>query len=154
MQDIIFMTSIDLQKTIYTNQMGKFPYLSSWGNHYIMVGIHIDANYIYVEPMKTRTKEQFVETYERMVSQIKRDGLKIKKQVLNNEVSKEYKEAIQEEGIAYELVPPGQHRKNLAEQAIQTFKSHFISILCGVDGSFPMHLWCQLLPQAELMAKI
>ena len=42
------------------------------------------------------------------------------------------------------------HRRNLAERAIQTFKSHFIAMLCGCDPTFPLHLWCRLLPQAEL----
>ena len=37
----------------------------------------------------------------------------------------------------------------MAEKAIQTFKAHFISILCGADKDFPLHLWDRLLPQAE-----
>jgi hypothetical protein len=45
-------------------------------------------------------------------------------------------------------VPPDTHQRNLAERAIQTFKSHFIAILAGVDPSFPMSLWDRLTPQA------
>ncbi len=60
------------------------------------------------------------------------------------------KACIQGNGITYELVPPGQHRRNQAERAIQTFKSHFISILAGVDDKFPLSLWCHLLEPAEL----
>ena len=37
----------------------------------------------------------------------------------------------------------------MAEKAIQTFKARFISILCGADKDFPLHLWDCLLPQAE-----
>ena len=37
----------------------------------------------------------------------------------------------------------------LGGKAIQTFKAHFISILCGVDKDFPLHLWDTLLPQAK-----
>ncbi len=33
---------------------------------------------------------------------------------------------------------------------IQTFKSHFIAILSGVDENVPMQLWDQLLPQTVL----
>eukprot|EP00804_Cyclotella_cryptica_P030727 CCRYP_009139-RA/>CCRYP_009139-RA protein AED:0.22 eAED:0.22 QI:0/0/0/1/0/0/4/0/733 len=36
------------------------------------------------------------------------------------------------------------------ERAIQTFKAHFLSILAGVDVSFPNYLWDKLLPQTEL----
>jgi hypothetical protein len=37
----------------------------------------------------------------------------------------------------------------LLERVIQVFKAHFISILCGADKSFPLHLWDRLLGQAE-----
>ena len=39
-----------------------------------------------------------------------------------------------------ELVPPGCHRRNLAEIGIKLFKHHFLSIMSGVDKSFPTHL--------------
>jgi hypothetical protein len=52
--------------------------------------------------------------------------------------------------MMHELVPPDNHRSNLAERAIQTFKHHFISILSGVDDKFPLSLWCALLEQMEL----
>jgi hypothetical protein len=32
------------------------------------------------------------------------------------------------------------------ERAIQTFKSHFIAILAGVDENFPLQLWDWLVP--------
>jgi hypothetical protein len=51
--------------------------------------------------------------------------------------------------MKYQLVPPHNHRWNIAEKAIQVFKAHFISILCGTDKSFPLHLWDRLLGQAE-----
>jgi len=47
-------------------------------------------------------------------------------------------------------VPPNNHRRNLAERAIQTFKSHFKAVLAGVDDTFPMRLWDRLLPQTIL----
>jgi hypothetical protein len=37
----------------------------------------------------------------------------------------------------------------MAEKAIQTFKDHFVGVLSGHAPTFPMHLWCQLLPQVE-----
>jgi hypothetical protein len=45
---------------------------------------------------------------------------------------------------------PNNHRQNLAERAIQTFKNHFKAILAGVDDSFPMQLWDKLVPQTVL----
>jgi hypothetical protein len=37
----------------------------------------------------------------------------------------------------------------MAEKAIQTFKDHFVGVLSGCAPTFPMHLYCQLLPQVE-----
>ena len=70
--------------------------------------------------------------------------------MLNDEASATFKNAIKENGMKYELVPPGNHQHNITEQAIQTFKNHFIYILWGVSENFPMHLWCRILPQAEM----
>ncbi len=60
------------------------------------------------------------------------------------------KACIKENSMDYELAPPGQHRCNQAEQAIQTLKAHFISILAGFDDKFPLSLWCHLLKPTEL----
>ncbi len=49
-----------------------------------------------------------------------------------------------------QLVLLDTHQQNLAERAIQTFKSHFIAILAGLDPSFSMTLWDRLLPQTIL----
>jgi hypothetical protein len=42
------------------------------------------------------------------------------------------------------------HRRNWAECAIRTFKNNCISILAGVDPTFPPYLCDLVLPQAEL----
>ena len=49
------------------------------------------------------------------------------RQILDNEVSEAYKEEIRNTGMIYELVPPDDHRRNIAERAIQTWKNHFVS---------------------------
>ena len=42
------------KKSMYTNQTGHFPIMSSHGNKYIMVAIKMDGNYINAEPMRSR----------------------------------------------------------------------------------------------------
>ena len=42
------------------------------------------------------------------------------------------------------------HQHNAAEQGIQTFKSHFISILAGISDDFPINQWNKLIPQTVL----
>jgi hypothetical protein len=49
-----------------------------------------------------------------------------------------------------ELVPPGCHRRNLAEVAIRNFKAHFPSNLAGVADDFPPNFWDWQLPQTKI----
>ncbi len=80
---------------------------------------------------------------------MKQYGVTPTKQVLDNKASAAYKEAIQESGMTYQLVPMDNHRRNAAEKAIQTWKDHFVAVLSGTADDLPLHLWCQLLPQTE-----
>ncbi|KAL7523842.1 hypothetical protein ACHAXR_000839 [Thalassiosira sp. AJA248-18] len=122
----IFVKVVDLKETMYSDQTGKFPYLSSRGMRYIMVAFHTDPNYIFAEPMRNRTERQMIEAYDKIVQKMKSGGLGIKLHILDNEISAEYKAAIKANGATHQLVPPGDHRRNMAERAIQTFKDHFI----------------------------
>jgi hypothetical protein len=70
-------------------------------------------------------------------------------QVLDNKISTAYTSAITTSGMSYQQVPPNDHPQNIAENAIQTWKDHFVSTLSSTDNNFPLHLWCQLIPQME-----
>ena len=146
---MVFDLSDEAQRLMYTDQTGKFPKKSSKGNHYIMVLIEIDSNAILVEAMKNRTAGEMIRAYLVLVTRLSNAGVKPKMHILDNECSEEFKAQIRKNNMTFQLVPPHDHRRNIAEKAIQTFKAHFISILCGTDKEFPLHLWCRLLPQAE-----
>ena len=59
-----------------------------------------------------------VKAFEALMKRLRAAGIKPKKHVLDNECSEEYKQAIREHEMTYELVPKGQHRRNIAERAI------------------------------------
>jgi hypothetical protein len=63
-------------------------------------------------------------------------------QRLDNEASAGFKSNLHQKGIDFQLVPPHSHHRNASEHAIQTFKNHFVAILCGTDKTFPLHQWC------------
>ena len=75
------------------------------------------------------------------MQRLKVAGIGPKKHVLDNECSTEFKQAIKENELEYELVPKGQHRQNLAERALKTWKAHTIGALSGVSATFPLGLW-------------
>ena len=76
-------------------------------------------------------------------------GIIPKRQVLDNKKSMAYRQEIMATGMIYQIFPPDDHRRNIAEKTIQTWKDHFISVCSGVSAHFPMHLWFRLIPQAE-----
>lgn len=64
----------DMKNTIYSNKTGKFPVKSRAGNRYIMVMVEIDSNYILVKPMKNKTDDKMIATYQKLLKRIKRTG--------------------------------------------------------------------------------
>jgi hypothetical protein len=136
----VFDLSNEAQRLMYTNQTGKFPKKSSKGNHYIMVLIEIDSNAILVEARKTHSAREIIRAYLVLVTCLRNAGVTPKMHILDNKCSKEVKEQIHKNNMTFQLVPPHDHRRNIAKKAIQTFKGHFISILCcGTDKDFPLH---------------
>ena len=106
-------------------------------------------NAILAKPMRNRTAGEMVRAYQAIMKRLKRANVKPTVHVLDNECSAEMKVAIEGNSLMYQLVPPNDHRRNAAEKAVQIFKAHFVVVLCGTDASFPMQLWCQLIPHAE-----
>ena len=74
----IFIKIYELSEMIHTNQTGAFPVTSQRGYRYIMVGIHVDANYIFCETMKNRTEGEMINAYQKMVDQMEIAGLGLK----------------------------------------------------------------------------
>ena len=135
---------------IYSDLTGRFPIASSKGNNYLLIIYDYDSNGILAQPMRTRTGPCILEAYKVLHDRLVAAGLRPQLQRLDNEASQSLKQFMASEGIDYQLVPPGVHRRNAAERAIRTFKNHFIAGLCSTDKNFPLHLWDQLVPQAEL----
>ena len=146
----IFDTNDELSMKVFTDQTGRFPKTSANGNQYIMVLCKIDSSGILVEPLRSKSAGETTRAFETLMDRLSKQGIKTKHIVLDNEISGEFKVAVDNRQLTYQLVPPHDHRRNRAKRAIQTFKAHFISILCGVDEKFPIELWCRLLPQAEI----
>jgi hypothetical protein len=70
--------------------------------------------------------------------------------ILDNKCSQDLKDAFAKYHIQFQRVPPKELRVNAAEQAIWTFKNHFVSVLCTVHSKFQVTEWDCLLPQTTL----
>ena len=147
----VYVKVYDIKENVYSDQTGRFPKTSMYGNKYIMVMVEVDSNVILVEPMKSSHDDEMKRAYKHLMLRLKRAGIKPKKPVIDNEVSNSMKNMIRDEyKMELELVPPGCHRRNAAEVAIRNFKAHFLSILAGTADDFPLALWDRLLPQAKI----
>ena len=69
---------------------------------------------------------------------------------MDSKASRVVKRFVTNTTAKYQLVEPHNHRVNAAERAIRTFKNHFVAGLASTHPQFPLYLWDELLPQAEL----
>ena len=100
--------------------------------------------------MRTRTGACILHAFKAVHARLVTGGHRPQLHRLDNECSTALKQFLTTEEFDFQLVPPGLHRRNAAEHAIRTFKTHFIAGLCSTDKDFPQNLWDKLLPQAEL----
>jgi len=81
----------ELRQTVYTDQPGKFPTKSSKGNQYIMVIAELDSNAILFEPVRSKAAGDMVNAWQHTIDRLKKCGITPKYQVLDNEISAQYK---------------------------------------------------------------
>jgi hypothetical protein len=146
-KDVYLRVFDTTKKAMYTNQPDRFPITSAQGHKYTMVAVELDGNYINAEPMKSRTAKELTEAYKKIYARWKATGVICPYwHVLDNKAPAEFLEAIRENGCWVEKTPADMHRRNIAKQAIQTYKGHFIATMAGVLDDFPIHQWHKLVP--------
>ena len=89
-----------------------------------------------------------MQAYQEIIQDLTKGGFKPRLQILDNEASKLLQDEMDNQQIQWQIVPPGNHRRNASERQIRNLKNHFISILAGTDPDFPLHLWDKLIPQS------
>ena len=99
---------------IHSDQTGRFPIQSSSGNKYMMVIYVYDSNAILVEPLPGRSKKSIVQAYQKIIQHPTRIGFKPILQRLDNEASKILQDEMDKNQRKWQLVPPGNHRRNAA----------------------------------------
>ena len=73
---------------------------------------------------------------------------------MNNESSKDLKDALRDADIKYQLVPPHNHITSFSEKAIQTSKGSFMTALVSLNPVFPISEWIRIVEQGELALNI
>ena len=141
---------VDFSHLLCTDQTGKFPVQSRSGNKYLLMTCDCDENFMLSEPIPNRKTETLKEATLKMIEQVNQKEHTHTKMQLDNESSEEYLNMLRDQGLAVQLALPCNHRKNISEHTIQTCKNHLIAGISGADPSFPMTLWDELIPQANI----
>ena len=85
-----------------------------------MIAYHCDSNTILQAPFVNRKDKHRIRAYNSIMKKLTDRGHHVDIQILNNEVSAEFKKTIQKDwGAKYQLVPPNVHRRNIAERILQ-----------------------------------
>ena len=74
-----------------------------------MVLLNMDSSYISMEPMKNQHSSEIVMTYQTLIDSLKACGINPTHPVLDNECSEEFNEAIKDNKMTYQLIPPDDH---------------------------------------------
>jgi hypothetical protein len=111
----IYIKIHNATETMHSDQTGCFPATSSRGNKHIMVLVEVDGNYIDAEPMKNKPEGAMIKAYISLWTRLTASRtVKPTTHILDNEASEEFKREIQKK-CTIQLVPPDNHRQNLAE---------------------------------------
>jgi hypothetical protein len=135
---------------LFTDDTGRFHLRARSRNQYVMVALHAQTNAILVQPFANKSDTHKIPAYNAIFKHLAACHKAPTLHIMDNEASMALQRAIAANGCQIQLVPPHVHQCNAAEQAIRTFKDHFLAILAGVDPTYPTDCWDLLIPQAEL----
>jgi hypothetical protein len=110
---------------------------------------HYEMNAIFAVPIPGLDSKSILDAYKKIFEYLVSKGYKPKVDVMDNQATKAIKEYLVTQQCKLQLVEPHNHRVNVAERVIQTFKNRFIGALGTTDNEFPVQLWDKLAPQVQ-----
>ena len=113
-----------------------------------------DINVIWSVPIKSRNSKDLILGFEACYKELKEANITPILHRLDKEISDDLISAIKQKGLKHQVVTAHNHRQNLAERAIQTFKNYLISYLNGTNTNFSAHLWCRVIQQVNIQVNL
>ncbi|KAL7484653.1 hypothetical protein ACHAW6_010288 [Cyclotella cf. meneghiniana] len=85
--NMVFMTMVDIQGQLFTDQMGCFPLTSNRGNNYVVIFFIVDANHINSYPIKSCHRTELLQAYNDVYAYLHVQGYQPQLNKLDNESS-------------------------------------------------------------------
>jgi hypothetical protein len=108
---------------ISSNNNGRFPVTSDWGNTFVALFYVYNASDIQSVPIKDRSKEKILWAFTEVYAWLTAQGYWPLLHKMDNETSHNVKAFIAVEQVQLQSTPPNMHRINFAERAVQTWKN-------------------------------
>jgi hypothetical protein len=89
----VFVVTKPLSKLL-TNNTGRFPIRARSGNQYVMIAFHTNGNLILQQAFRSKSGCHRIAAYNTIMTRLAARGLSVDLQILDNEASATYKEAI------------------------------------------------------------
>ena len=149
-----FRIKVEKHNTLsFADQTGKFPVESEWGETHIML-IVSNSGFVKSIALKGSKGAALAEGWKEAYETLRNTRNQISFGILDNECSKELRDAFEEADVYYQLVAPGDHSANLAERYIRTYKEFFLSVLFNASKDFPLKYWSLLLPGIDMYLNV
>ena len=81
------VSTVDKTHKIYTDQTGKLPMTSSWGNKYVLIMYVYDSNEIIEASLYIRSVSHILEAYTKQVEYLTNKGYRRRVHWMDNEAS-------------------------------------------------------------------
>jgi hypothetical protein len=152
-QDIFCFAALadSTTSTMYTDLTSAFLVSSFKNMFYIFIAYIYDLNEFIVHPMALCTDASFIlAAFTKVFAILHAWDYQPALNIMDNKCSKAVEKHIRTNRMTIQLVPSHNHHVNATEQAIRTFKKHFVTTLATVDNLCPLQLWDEFLPQVKL----
>eukprot|EP00804_Cyclotella_cryptica_P022689 CCRYP_012483-RA/>CCRYP_012483-RA protein AED:0.32 eAED:0.32 QI:0/0/0/1/0/0/3/0/684 len=148
--NMVYMSTVEVDGQLFTDQTGGFPVTSNRGNNYIVIFYAVDPNFIKLYPIKSRHRSELLKAYTDVYQFLRTRGHCPQLHRLDNETSKDVENFITDNNAAFQYTPPDMHRTNIAKRAIRTWKNHFVAIRAGTPNTYRLLNWCKDLEQTDI----
>eukprot|EP00804_Cyclotella_cryptica_P000189 CCRYP_016178-RA/>CCRYP_016178-RA protein AED:0.45 eAED:0.45 QI:0/-1/0/1/-1/1/1/0/133 len=133
---MVYMSTVEVDGQLFTNQTGRFPVTSNRGNNYIVIFYAVDPNFIKSYPIKSRHCSELLKAYTDIYQLLRARGHRPQLHRLDNKTSEDVENFITENNTTFQYTPPDMHRTNIAKRAIGTWKNHFVAIRAGTPSTY------------------
>ncbi|KAL7475798.1 hypothetical protein ACHAW6_001698, partial [Cyclotella cf. meneghiniana] len=123
--NMVFMTMVDIQGQLFTDQTGRFLVTSNRGKNCIVIFYTVDANHIKSYPIKTRHRTELLQAYMDVYAYLRVHGYRPQLHKLDNKSSHDV-------------------------ERIRTWKNHDVAMHAGAAKSYCLSNWCKDLEQTDI----